>query len=198
MTGAAINVLVEGHVAWHREDWPLGNPVDELVARYTSKFTVTRIRSSADKLARILSSGACVGRCLDWPAVGQGDALRLRAEVARSGCHSGAVGHLSTIRMLMRQCWRLGYVSAEQYMSASDLPPIKGQRLKVGRQLTPDELRAMFAAATRIGKTPAMCARNQAMLAVLLATGCRAGELLRLDFDHLTFGADRVTLRVPG
>ena len=89
---------------------------------------------------------------------------------------------------VLKECWRLGYVSAEDFQRAADLEPVRGSRLPRGRALQPGEVRALFAACEDDDrKKPAMAARDAAILALLYGSGLRRAEAVGLevaDYDR--------------
>jgi len=44
---------------------------------------------------------------------------------------------------VLRDAWRLGYMSAEDYQRAIDIANIKGEAIPAGRELSQDELMAL-------------------------------------------------------
>ena len=46
--------------------------------------------------------------------------------------------HLAALCGVLKECWRLGYVTAEDFQRASDLEPVRGSRLPRGRTVRPD------------------------------------------------------------
>jgi len=91
---------------------------------------------------------------------------------------STANRHLAALRGVLKECWRLGYVSAEEFQRAADLEPVRGSRLPRARALRPGEVLALFAACEDFesDKKPAMAARDAAILALLYGSGLRRAE----------------------
>lgn len=101
---------------------------------------------------------------------------------------------LAALRGVLRECWRLGMMDAEEYRRAVDLEPARGERLPRGRCLEAGEIRALVEAC---GAT-ASGVRNAALLGVLVATGIRRSELVALDLEDVAVEAERASLRVLG
>ncbi len=98
------------------------------------------------------------------------------------------------VRGVLKAAFRLGQISAEQYMRASDLPPIKGESLPAGRSLGDGEIAALFSACddgTLLG------ARDGAVLA-LLRSGMRKAELCSLTMRDYVPAIDETpaTIRI--
>jgi site-specific recombinase XerD len=98
---------------------------------------------------------------------------------------------------VLKECWRLGYVSAENFSRAADLEPVRGSRLPRGRALQPGEVRALFAACEDDDrKKPAMAARDAAILALLYGSGLRRAEAVGLEVAD--YDREGGTLKVRG
>lgn len=102
--------------------------------------------------------------------------------------------HLIALRRVLRVCWRLGLMTADDYQRAADIPSVKGSRLLAGRNIHHDELAAMLKVCDE-EEGPAGV-RDGALMALLYATGIRrfeAASALIENYDH----AER-TLRIVG
>jgi site-specific recombinase XerD len=81
--------------------------------------------------------------------------------------------HLSALRGILREAWRLGLLGGEDYQRAVDVANLTGQR-DVGRSLGHGEVTALFAACAA-DPSPAG-RRDAALLALLYGAGLRRGE----------------------
>jgi integrase len=137
--------------------------------------------SSLDLIAGLLTSYRCDMRTLDWAALRYSHTAAIRATLAELYAPATANKMLAALRGVLREAWRLGLVSAEEYHRAADIPSVRGTTLPRGRALDRGELRALFAAcaadATAAGQ------RDAALLAVLYGCGLRRSELVALDVD---------------
>ena len=87
--------------------------------------------------------------------------------------------------MCSRKCWRLSYVTAEDFSRAADLHPVRGSRLEQGRALQLGEVRALFAACEDDDReSPPWAARDAAILAHV---GDASQAALEAGFFHHGF-----------
>jgi integrase len=100
---------------------------------------------------------------------------------------------LAALRRVLKEAWRLGQMSAENFHRAADVPTIKAQTLPRGRALSSGELRALFescADGTKAG------VRDAALMAILYAGGLRRSEAV--GFDLSDFNPEDGALTVRG
>lgn len=150
------------------------------------------MRGALDTIARLLTGGALDAGTLDWTLIQYPHAAAIRAALADRYSAATANKMLSALKGTMRECWRLGSISAEEYHRIADLKGVRGSRLPRGRALDAGELHALFAAC-RADLSPAG-PRDAAVLALLYGCGLRRSEVVALDRADL--GADgAVTIR---
>ena len=131
---------------------------------------------------------------LPWPALGHEHTAAIRAKLAEKYAPSNANKHLAALKGVLKECWRFGYMDAEQYARATDIESVKGERLPAGRSLTLGEVGALFAA-TGKDATPAG-ARDSALLALLYGGGLRRSEVVGLTRQDYVDGV--LTVRGKG
>jgi site-specific recombinase XerD len=158
------------------------------------------MQEALDAVARLLSDGRCDAEALDWGAVRYQHTAAVRSALqATVSARTGAPLSVSTInkmlcalRGVLRETWRLGQMSAEDFHRACDLPNVRGETLPRGRALTVAELRSLFDDCAA-DATPAGI-RDTALLAVLCGAGLRRSELVALNIDD--YDAARVSVAV--
>jgi len=151
------------------------------------------MRAALETVARILTSGRVGAEALDWGAVRYQHSAAVRALLAERYAPATANKTLAALRGVLKEAWRLGLVSAEDYHRAADLPGVRGQVLPAGRALAGGELRALFDACAR-DRSPAG-RRDAAILAVLYGGGIRRAELVALDVEAFDQDTGEVTVR---
>ncbi len=129
---------------------------------------------------------------LDWSALRYQHTAAVRALLAELYAPSTANKMLAALRGVLREAWRLGQMTAEEFQRAADLPSVRGTTLPRGRALAHDELNRLFTACAADKGLAGV--RDAALLAVLYGCGLRRSELVQLDLDDYapTTGALRV------
>jgi integrase len=124
-----------------------------------------------------LPQGAKItGACRTWWRLRYEHTARIRARLIEGEDWSyGTVNkHLVALRRVLKECWRLGEMTAEDYHRAVDIESLDGSREKTGRSIHGDELTSMLQACDD-GDGPAPI-RNAALVGVLYCTGIRRAE----------------------
>ncbi|HEY7485038.1 MAG TPA: tyrosine-type recombinase/integrase [Streptosporangiaceae bacterium] len=160
------------------------------------------MRGCLDRVAMLIKPGARTGAGQPWWLLRYEHTVRIRTLLRQgAGTRDGAPPsaatvnkHLVALRRVLRECWRLGLMSAEDYERAVDLRSVEAVRLPRGRHVPGRSLGAALAACDA-DPSPAG-RRDGALLAVLYTTGARRAEIAGLtlaDYD----GSER-SLRVRG
>ena len=145
------------------------------------------MKEALDTIAGVLSNGRNDSRSLNWAGLRYQHTAAIREELAAKYAPATANKMLSALRGVLKESWRLGLTTAEDYQRAADLKAVKGEKLPRGRALSHGEVRALFEACSK-DASPAG-ARDAALLAVLYGAGVRRSEaaaLKREDFDQET------------
>jgi site-specific recombinase XerD len=95
----------------------------------------------------------------------------VRAELAQKYAPATANRFLSAMRRVLKECWRLGYMTVEDFQRACDIAPIIGETVPAGRGLDSDEILLLMDACHR-DITPAG-ARDAAVIGILYMCGLR-------------------------
>ncbi|MBF6611848.1 MAG: tyrosine-type recombinase/integrase [Chloroflexi bacterium] len=137
------------------------------------------IGESLNAIAALLTNYRCNMQTLDWSALRYQHTAAIRALLAELYSPATANKMLAALRGVMREAWRLGQMSAEEFHRAADLPAVHGTADPRGRALTPEELAALFALCAQ-DNTPSG-KRDAALLAVLYNCGLRRSEVVALN-----------------
>lgn len=119
----------------------------------------------------------------------------LRVQLAEHHSPATANRHLSALRGVLKEAWRLGYMSAEDYQRAIDLKPIKGQKVQQaesGRHLAAGEIAGLINACydgTMAGL------RDAAIIAVGYGCGLRRSEIAGLDLGDYDQANEAIKVR---
>lgn len=140
-----------------------------------SRRTMTQ---ALDVIAGLLTDGRVDAERLPWWELRYQHTQAVRTALAERYSPAGVNKMLSALRGVLKECWRLGLMGAEEYQRAADLEAVRGEVLPAGRGLSAGELRALFASCA--DGTPAGV-RDAALLAVLYGAGLRRSELVALD-----------------
>lgn len=135
-------------------------------------------KNSLEVIAEMLTGSKDI-LALDWGALRYQHCALIRAELSRRYAKDFANLVLCALRRTLKEAWRLGQMSADEYQKAADLEGIKGETLPAGRALSSGELAALMAACEN-DITPAG-ARDAAMICCMYPAGLRRSEVVMLD-----------------
>ncbi len=94
-----------------------------------------------------------------------------------------ANNYRAALRGVLRECWRMRYLDAEEWQRIQDIKPARGSRLPRGRNIEPEEMALLFALLASEGT--AVASRDAAWMAVAYSSGgMRLDETLGLTVDH--------------
>jgi len=114
---------------------------------------------------------------------------RLQGRVAPATANKA----LSALRRVLKECWRLGLMSVEDYQRAADLPNIAGSTIPAGRDISQGEVSALMGDCTKGDRN--LDYRDGAVLAVMLGGGLRRSEVASLELSDFSDEDGRVTIR---
>lgn len=137
---------------------------------------IARMVVEAESDAPLPRDTKITGACRTWWRLRYEHTARIRAQLlAREGWSYRTVNkHLNALRRILKECWRLGLMTAEEYHRAADIKSVEGSREKAGRHLNGGELAKMLRICTKADGPAAV--RDAALISVLYATGIRRAE----------------------
>jgi site-specific recombinase XerD len=163
------------------------NPYWVYLARFGGKESERTMKRCLDRIAALVSpalaSQADPGEWIPWHQLQYPHLAGLRRRlIAGDWLPDGAKWspghvnkHLSALRGVLREAWRLGLMGAEDFQRAADVESVTGSREPAGRSIHGDEIRALLAACAA-GPGP-LGIRDAAMIALLQSTGLRRDEV---------------------
>lgn len=175
------------------------NPYWVYLARFSGESRRT-MRGCLDRIAAIvmgdLAHTTGLGEQIPWEDIRYPHVVLLRTEfIERWSSLSHVNKHLSALRGVLLECWRLELMSAEDYQRARDVKNVKGSREAAGRSIHVDEVAALLAACLRDESVPHGI-RDAAIVAVLQSTGIRRAEAAAALIERYDHGER--SLRVIG
>jgi site-specific recombinase XerD len=184
----AVSGLPAALVPLRRRD---ENPYFVYLARFSGESQRT-MRGCLDRIAAIIMETGVVppglGERIPWEDIRYPHVVLLRTEfIKRWPSLSHVNKHLSALRGVLRECWRLGLMTAEDYQRATDVGNVKGSRELAGRNIHADETAALLAACLADECVP-RGVRDAALVAVLQSTGIRRAEAAGALIEHYDHG----------
>ena len=107
------------------------NPVLAYLARLSPGSRRT-MRASLETIARLASAGEVGALDFPWWMLRYHHAEAIRGRLAESYAPATANQMLSAMKGVLKSCWRLGLMSADERERASDVEPVRGSRLSRG------------------------------------------------------------------
>jgi len=168
------------------------NPATVYLARLAPGSRPT-MRAALETIARLVSSGTHDATALPWGALRYQHTMAIRAALSDRYSPATANRHLAALRGVLKEAWRLGHLTAEEYQRAADLGPVRGSTVAKGRALGGDELMNLLAACAA-DDGPAG-SRDAALIATLYASGLRRAEVVAIDLSDLDLPEARLLVR---
>lgn len=170
------------------------NPVSTYLAGL-AESSRRPMRTNLETVALLVSGGRVSAMELAWWALRYEHTSLIRSTLAASYAPATANLMLSAMRGVLKACFRLGYMTADDLQRASDVPPARGSRLLPGRAVDHGELYALFRTCYEDSKE-ARGARDAALFALLYACGLRRSEAVSLDLED--YDSETLEVRVSG
>jgi integrase len=117
-----------------------------------------------------------------WHELRHEDTHAIRAALAERLSVGGANKALSALRRVLKEAWRLGQMSAEDYHAAVDLDNFKGGPQPTGRILTDTDVHRVLAECSN--DTSAAGVRDAALIAFIWQSGARRSSVIQVELDH--------------
>lgn len=178
------------------EQRPTHDPYQVYLDSLKSAESRQTMKGALDRIARMQTGDDdATGAWQPWWLLRYEHTMAIRAAIMSKGYSPSHVNkHLIAIRQVLRTCWRMELMTADEYERAADIKSLKVQRLPAGRNIHRDELAAMLKV-WEDDDSPA-AVRNAAIIAVLYSTGMRRAEAAGALLER--YDAGERALRVIG
>ena len=161
---------------------PASDPLVVFLTKYTSPHSRRAMRASLDACAKVLLARPDASAFdVPWQTIRYGHVQALRARLAGDYSPASANRHLTALRGVLKECWRLGLLKEDDYRRAIDVDPVRGQRIAKGRALGEPEITALFQAA--LAQKGPQGARDAVLLILTYGCGLRRSEAAALSVD---------------
>ena len=157
------------------------NPAAVYLASLASETGRRSQRQALDTIAGMLSGGSADCLSFPWRELRYQHTAAIRAQLMTRYAAATTNKFLCALRRVLKEAWRLGLVSAEEYARAADLDSVTGETVPAGRELASGEVNGLMLACEN--DPTAAGARDAAIVALLYAAGLRRDEVTRLDLE---------------
>lgn len=170
----------------------LSDPVAVYLAQLSANSR-RAVRADLSVVAGVLSGGESELDGIPWHLLRYEHVAAIRQRLADRYAPASANRMLSSLRGVLRECWNLGLLAAEEYQRAISVKPVKGSRLPAGRALSAGEIRTLFRECAADDRPAGV--RDAAVLAILYGAGVRRAEAVHLDVADFTRETGAVRVR---
>jgi site-specific recombinase XerD len=118
-----------------------------------------------------------------WHLLRYPDTLEIHRRLADTDAPATCRLALSALRGVLREAWRLGQLSREDFERAIDLPAVRGTHKRLHPLIDPHRIRLLFS--HRSADSSPRTLRDLAILAILYGAGLRRAELSALSLDDV-------------
>jgi hypothetical protein len=142
MTGEQLPALPAPAMVMEAGGYPAEqHPVLAYLGRLNTPISREGMLRRLNVVARMLSEGTLEALHFPWhQRLTYVVMLALRAKLMHAYAPQTCNMTLYAVKGVLKECWRMGLMSCEEYQRASDVPQVKGVRLPVGRALEGHEL----------------------------------------------------------
>jgi site-specific recombinase XerD len=159
------------------------HPAALYIASLSSKAGQRTQAQALNKMAEMLGYPDMLA--VDWSKLRHQHTATLRTHLIELYAPATVNRFLAALRSVLKQAWRLGQMTAEDYHSATDLDSVDGETLPAGRELSHGEIAALMQDCddgTKAG------VRDAAIIGLLYAAGLKRAEIIALDIKDFDNG----------
>ena len=161
---------------------PEKHPVLAYLERSNNPLSRENMVRRLNIVARLLTHDTTDAMHFPWHNMTDVMTLSVRATLMETHAPQTVNTTLAAVKSVLRECWRFGYISAEEMARATAVPAVKGTRLPTGRALEVSELRQLLHSCQH-ARRRALDARDAALLGLLLGLGLRTSEAVSVNLE---------------
>ncbi len=150
------------------------------------------MREALNNIAKLLTNDACDATTIDWSKLRYQHTAAVRSVLMEKYSPAMANKMLCALRRTLKEAWRLGLMSTDEYGRATDIESVRGKSLLKGRSLDNEEITALWDDCIRDNSN--LGARDAALLGVL-TVGLRRSEIAHLDLSDFKPRSRSLTIR---
>lgn len=171
---------------------PDRHPAHVYLARLGSGSRRT-MSEALNVIAKIVTSGRADLEIMPWASLRYQHTAAIRATLMEKYRPATANKMVAALRGVLREAWRLGQMTAEDFHRAADVPTIKAHTLPRGRTLSAGEIAALMRACC--DDATAAGARDAALIACLYGAGLRRSEAVSLNLANYNAETGELTIK---
>lgn len=119
---------------------------------------------------------------MPWPLLHYKHFAQIRSSLKDSGKSANTINlTLSACRGVMKACFNLGLIKADQFMSINEIKRVRGKKLPSGRCLSQQEIKSLIRICKRDKSITGK--RDLAIIVLMLSTGIRRSEVISLNLE---------------
>ena len=150
-------------------------------------------QQALNAIAEILTGGHADAFTCNWGNVRYQHTAAIRTRLSETYAPATANKMLSGLRRVLKDAWKLGYLTAEDYHRAVSVENVKGSTLPSGRELSAGEIAALMHTCEN-DPSPAG-PRDAAIIALMYVGGLRRAEVVTLDVEDYDPEKGRLLVR---
>ena len=152
------------------------NPAYVYLSSLASPVSRKTMGSALGVIARKL--GAANAFEVHWEEIRYPQLVAIQTWLANTHSAAATRRYVSSVRGVLKCCWRMSLIDTDSYIRTIDLTPVHGNTKK-GNYAGPDELAALYA--TCRSGSPVRGARDEAILRLSFGLGLRVSEVMLAD-----------------
>ena len=155
------------------------------MSAYLSRLSPSSQLTMAKLLQRIVTilGSSTAADAFPWSRLDYATTIQLRQTLVSRYAPATANLALCALRGVLREAWRLGQISFEDFKRAGDLARVRGDRTSPRKNIDTGKIEKLLAVTS--SDQTVRGRRDLAILSVLCGAGLRRAELVHLDLSHI-------------